>query len=70
MTKAILACSFAEKHYGKVVAAATRTLQMGFFMGMALSLVGVGLYFGAGTFSSNVHVVHIIRIGAPVYIFY
>ncbi|CAJ1932371.1 unnamed protein product [Sphenostylis stenocarpa] len=63
--QAILACSFAEKDYGKVTAAATRTLQMSFVLGVGLSVVGVGLYFGAGTFSNNVHVKHIIRMGAP-----
>ncbi|XP_061368217.1 protein DETOXIFICATION 43-like [Gastrolobium bilobum] len=61
----ILASSFAEKDYNKVVAAATRTLHMGFVLGVGLSLVGVGLYFGAGLFSKSVLVVHIIRIGVP-----
>ncbi|QCD95580.1 multidrug resistance protein [Vigna unguiculata] len=64
--QAILACSFAEKDYEKVIAAATRTLQMSFVLGVGLSLaVGVGLYFGAGIFSKSVLVVHLIRIGLP-----
>lgn len=68
ISQAILACSFAEKDYEKVIAAATRTLQMSFVLGVGLSLaVGVGLYFGAGIFSKSVLVVHLIRIGLPVY---
>ncbi|XP_020219082.1 protein DETOXIFICATION 43 [Cajanus cajan] len=64
--QAILACSFAEKDYEKVLATATRTLQMSFILGVGLSLaVGVGLYFGAGIFSKSVLVVHLIRIGLP-----
>jgi len=54
-----------------VIAAATRTLQMSFVLGVGLSLaVGVGLYFGAGIFSKSVLVVHLIRIGLPVQIFF
>jgi len=50
-----------------VIATATRTLQMGFVLGVGLSFaVGVGLYFGAGLFSKNELVVHLIRIGLPV----
>ncbi|KAK7314262.1 hypothetical protein VNO77_39476 [Canavalia gladiata] len=64
--QAILACSFAEKDYRKTTVAATRTLQMSFVLGMGLSLaVGVGLYFGAGIFSKNVNVVHLIKLGIP-----
>ncbi|XLU27955.1 hypothetical protein S245_064021 [Arachis hypogaea] len=64
--QAILACSFAEKDYEKVIAAAARTLQMGFVLGVALSLlVGIGMYFGAGLFSKTIPVLHIIRIGLP-----
>ncbi|XP_061343269.1 protein DETOXIFICATION 43-like isoform X3 [Gastrolobium bilobum] len=64
--QAILACSFAEKDYKKTTAAATRTLQMSFVLGVGLSLaVGVGLYFGAGIFSKNVDVVHLIKLGIP-----
>jgi len=68
LSQAILACSFAEKDYNKVTTAATRTLQMSFVLGVGLSLVvGGGLYFGAGVFSKNVAVIHLIRLGLPVY---
>ncbi|OIW11764.1 hypothetical protein TanjilG_10966 [Lupinus angustifolius] len=64
--QAILASSFAEKDYDKVSAAATRTLQMSFVLGVGLSLVvGFGLYFGAGIFSQDVLVVKLIRLGLP-----
>ncbi|XP_057458640.1 protein DETOXIFICATION 43-like [Lotus japonicus] len=64
--QAILACSFTEKDYKKVTAAATRTLQMGFVLGVGLSVaVGIGFYFGAGVFSKNADVVNLIRIGMP-----
>ncbi|XP_058768734.1 protein DETOXIFICATION 43-like [Vicia villosa] len=64
--QAILACSFAEKDYVKVTTAATRTLQMSFVLGVGLSLlVGGGLYFGAGVFSKDVAVIHLIRLGLP-----
>lgn len=40
---------------------------MGFILGVGLSLVvGVGLYFGAGIFSRDVNVLHLIKIGLPV----
>jgi len=68
-SQAILACSFTEKDYKKTTAAATRALQMSFVLGMGLSvLVGVGFYFGAGIFSKDANVVHLIKIGIPVYI--
>ncbi|XP_048329017.2 protein DETOXIFICATION 42 [Ziziphus jujuba] len=64
--QAILACAFAEKDYKKATAAATRVLQMSFVLGIGLALVvGVGLYFGAGIFSRDVNVLHLIRIGLP-----
>ncbi|MED6163565.1 hypothetical protein PIB30_081216 [Stylosanthes scabra] len=64
--QAILASSFAEKDQNKVVAAATRTLQMCFILGVALStVVGSGLYFGAGVFSKSLAVIHLIRVGIP-----
>ncbi|ESW05816.1 hypothetical protein PHAVU_011G211800 [Phaseolus vulgaris] len=62
----ILASSFAEKDYKKATAAATRTLQMTFVLGIGLSFaVAVGLYFGAGIFSKNVTVVQLIKISMP-----
>ncbi|XP_029125525.1 protein DETOXIFICATION 43 [Cajanus cajan] len=62
----ILACSFAEKDFNKAIAAATRTLQMSFVLGVGLSLVvAFGLYFGAGIFSKNAQVVQLIKISMP-----
>ncbi|KAG4969106.1 MATE efflux family protein FRD3 [Glycine soja] len=62
----MLACSFAEKDYNKATAAATRTLQMSFVLGVGLSFaVALGLYFGAGIFSKNANVVHLIKISMP-----
>ena len=44
---------------------------MSFVLGVGLSLVvGIGLYFGAGVFSKSVLVVHLIRIGVPVYLLF
>jgi len=63
----MLACSFAEKDYNKATAAATRTLQMSFVLGVGLSFaVALGLYFGPGIFSKNANVVHLIKISMPV----
>ncbi|KAL3537423.1 hypothetical protein ACH5RR_000789 [Cinchona calisaya] len=64
--QAILACAFAVKDYEKATAAARRVLQMGFVLGLALALVvGLGLKFGSGIFSKDIHVHHIISIGVP-----
>ena len=42
---------------------------MSFILGLGLSLlVGIGLYLGAGIFSRDVQVLHLIRIGLPVHI--
>ncbi|GJV87826.1 DETOXIFICATION 43-like protein [Tanacetum coccineum] len=64
--QAIIATSFAEKNYEKATAAAVRVLQMGFVMGLGLALlVGLGLQFGSGVFTKDIHVRHIITIGVP-----
>ncbi|PQQ08102.1 protein DETOXIFICATION 43 [Prunus yedoensis var. nudiflora] len=64
--QAILACAFAEKDYKKAAATATRVLQMSFILGVGLTfVVGIGLYLGAGIFSREVNVLHLIRIGLP-----
>uniref|UniRef100_A0A2N9HYZ5 Protein DETOXIFICATION n=1 Tax=Fagus sylvatica TaxID=28930 RepID=A0A2N9HYZ5_FAGSY len=64
--QAILACAFAEKDYKKATATATRVLQMSFVLGSGLALVvGIGLYYGAGIFSRDVNVLHLIKIGLP-----
>ena len=42
---------------------------MGFVLGLGLSVfVGLGLYFGAGVFSKDAAVIHLIAIGIPVLI--
>ncbi|KAL6957543.1 Protein DETOXIFICATION 43 [Sarracenia purpurea var. burkii] len=64
--QAILACAFAEKDYEKVTTAASRVLQMGFVLGMGLTVVvGLGLQFGSGIFSKDKNVIHLINIGIP-----
>ncbi|KAK9682998.1 hypothetical protein RND81_10G111600 [Saponaria officinalis] len=64
--QAILACAFAEKDYEKATAAAARVLQMGFILGLGLAVVvGAGLQFGAGVFTTDVNVLHYISIGVP-----
>lgn len=40
---------------------------MGFVLGLGLALfVGLGLHFGSGIFSKDMHVIHVIAIGIPV----
>jgi hypothetical protein len=40
---------------------------MSFVLGTGLALVvGIGLYYGAGIFSRDVNVLHLIKIGLPV----
>ncbi|GAB2216672.1 hypothetical protein Droror1_Dr00024449, partial [Drosera rotundifolia] len=64
--RAILACTFAEKNYEKATAAATRVLQMGFVLGLGLSVfVGLGLRFGGIIFSKDVSVLNLIYIAIP-----
>lgn len=64
--QALLACAFAEKNMNKVTAIASRVLQMGFVLGLGLSVVvGLGLYFGSGVFSKDPTVLQIICIGVP-----
>lgn len=42
---------------------------MGFVLGLGLSVfVGMGLYFGAGIFTKDPNVIHLIAIGIPVLI--
>ena len=44
-------------------------VQMGFVLGLGLSVfVGLGLYFGAGIFTKDPAVIHLIAIGIPVII--
>ncbi|KAI4384671.1 hypothetical protein MLD38_002790 [Melastoma candidum] len=64
--QAILAGAFAEKNYDRATAAAARVLQMSFILGLGLALVvGVGLRFGSGIFTRDVHVQHLIYVGIP-----
>uniref|UniRef100_A0A803LBZ5 Protein DETOXIFICATION n=1 Tax=Chenopodium quinoa TaxID=63459 RepID=A0A803LBZ5_CHEQI len=64
--QAILASAFAEKDYEKATAAAARVLQMSFVLGLGLAVVvGLGLQFGDGIFTSDKRVLHLISIGVP-----
>ncbi|KAF5469718.1 hypothetical protein F2P56_010286 [Juglans regia] len=64
--QAILACAFAEKDYKKATATANRVLQMGVVVGLGLLvIVGGGLYFGAGVFTKDKNVLHLMYLGIP-----
>ncbi|KAI4383005.1 hypothetical protein MLD38_008891 [Melastoma candidum] len=64
--QAILAGAFAEKNHDRATAAAARVLQMSFILGLGLALVvGVGLRFGSGIFTRDIHVQHLIYVGIP-----
>ncbi|XP_038899307.1 protein DETOXIFICATION 43 [Benincasa hispida] len=64
--QAILASAFAEKDYEKTTATATRVLQMSFILGVGLAIVvGIGMFFGAGIFSRDIHVQNLIHLGIP-----
>ncbi|KAF1859287.1 hypothetical protein Lal_00009871 [Lupinus albus] len=64
--QAILAGAFANKDYDKATATATRVLQMGLVLGLALAFIlGTGLHFGARLFTKDVHVLQLIAIGVP-----
>ncbi|KAA0058630.1 protein DETOXIFICATION 43 [Cucumis melo var. makuwa] len=64
--QAILASAFAERDYEKTTATATRVLQMSFILGVTLAIiVGIGMFFGAGIFSRDIHVQHLIHLAIP-----
>ncbi|ESW04015.1 hypothetical protein PHAVU_011G060000 [Phaseolus vulgaris] len=64
--QAILAGAFANKDYEKAEATASRVLQLGLVLGLALAFIlGTGLHFGAKLFTKDVNVIHLIRIGIP-----
>ncbi|KAL2328801.1 hypothetical protein Fmac_022228 [Flemingia macrophylla] len=64
--QAILAGAFANKDYEKAKATASRVLQLGLVLGLALAFIlGTGLHFGANLFTKDVNVLHLIRIGMP-----
>ncbi|XP_042515538.1 protein DETOXIFICATION 42-like isoform X1 [Macadamia integrifolia] len=64
--QAILASAFAKKDYSKATATASRVLQLGFVLGLVLSVVlGVGLQFASRLFTKDINVLHLISIGIP-----
>ncbi|XP_030522641.1 protein DETOXIFICATION 42 [Rhodamnia argentea] len=64
--QAILASAFANKDYKKATETASRVLQLGLLLGLALAvLLGVGMHFGARLFTRDVSVLHVISIGIP-----
>ncbi|XP_027344307.1 protein DETOXIFICATION 42-like isoform X2 [Abrus precatorius] len=64
--QAILAGAFANKDYDKATATASRVLQMGLVLGLALAFIlGTGLHFGAKLFTNDVKVLNLIRVGIP-----
>ncbi|AES67672.1 putative multi antimicrobial extrusion protein [Medicago truncatula] len=64
--QAILAGAFANKDYEKASTTATRVLQMGMVLGLALAFIlGTGLHFGAKLFTKDIDVLHLIRVGVP-----
>lgn len=64
--QAILASAFAKMDYEKVTATASRVLQLGLLLGVALAiLLGAGLQFGARLFTKDTGVLHLISIGIP-----
>ncbi|KAL8204705.1 hypothetical protein R6Q57_010328 [Mikania cordata] len=64
--QAILANAFAKMDYEKVTATASRVLQLGLVLGVALAVfLGVGLQFGARLFTKDAGVLHLISIGIP-----
>ncbi|KAB1209494.1 MATE efflux family protein FRD3 [Morella rubra] len=64
---AILAYAFAEKDTKKAIETALRVVQLGFVAGLGLLvIVGAGLYFGAGVFTTDKNVLHLRYLGIPV----
>lgn len=64
--QAILASAFANSDYEKARSTASRVLQLGFVLGLALALMlGFGLHFGAKLFTKDDNVLHLISIGIP-----
>ncbi|KAB1224747.1 MATE efflux family protein FRD3 [Morella rubra] len=65
--QAILAYAFAEKDNKKAIETALRVAQLGFVAGLGLLvIVGAGLYFGAGVFTTDKNVLHLMYLGIPV----
>ncbi|KAG0540735.1 hypothetical protein BDA96_03G434700 [Sorghum bicolor] len=64
--QAMIASAFAKEDRYKVAATAARVLQLGVVLGAALTaLLGLGLQFGAGVFTSDAAVIKTIRKGVP-----
>ncbi|KAJ4969853.1 hypothetical protein NE237_002952 [Protea cynaroides] len=64
--QAIIASAFAKKDHSKATATASRVLQLGFVLGLVLSVVlGVGLQFASRLFTKDIDVLHLISIGIP-----
>ncbi|CAN1255464.1 Protein DETOXIFICATION 42 [Linum perenne] len=65
--QAILASAFAKKDYERAVETASRVLQYGLVLGLALAAILLpGLHFGARLFTRDESVLRMINIGVPV----
>ncbi|KAL8129341.1 hypothetical protein V2J09_018496 [Rumex salicifolius] len=64
--QAILASAFANSDYEKARSTASRVLQLGFILGLALAfMLGFGLHYGDKFFTKDDNVLHLISIGIP-----
>ncbi|KAI3750249.1 hypothetical protein L2E82_20882 [Cichorium intybus] len=62
----ILAGAFARQDYLRATATAGRVLQLGLVMGLVLSvIVGVGLSFSSGVFTTDIKVLQLLSLGIP-----
>ncbi|XP_073008002.1 protein DETOXIFICATION 42-like [Typha latifolia] len=64
--QAILASAFATRDHSRAAAAASRVLQWGMVLGLALcTILGIGLQFASRIFTKDASVLHLIHIGIP-----
>ncbi|KMT14492.1 hypothetical protein BVRB_4g072640 [Beta vulgaris subsp. vulgaris] len=64
--QAILASAFAKNDFERATSTASRVLQLGFVLGLALCfMLGFGLKFAARLFTKDVDVLNLITIGIP-----
>ncbi|XP_021282361.1 protein DETOXIFICATION 42-like isoform X2 [Herrania umbratica] len=64
--QAILASAFAKKDYEKIIASASRVLQIGIVLGLLLSFIlVVGLQFASRLFTTDIDVLNLISLGIP-----
>ncbi|CAM0872017.1 unnamed protein product [Alopecurus aequalis] len=64
--QAVLASAFAKNDNKKVVAATSRVLQLSIVLGMCLTVVlGLFMKFGAGVFTKDADVIHVIHKAIP-----